>query len=112
MSGQVAYILTLRCRNHEPPLRELTPDPRSPHASEASGCPTAGGADNYYPFVHTIHEKGSAMERNPQQQKQGAARCLSIFTFMIPDPFSPSTVHQPLFTDHLSLIPVKAHCSL
>ena len=52
------------------------------------------------------------MERNPQQQKQGAARCLSIFTFMIPDPYSPSTVHQPLFTDHCSWIPVNDHCSL
>ena len=52
------------------------------------------------------------MERNPQQQKQGAARYLSIFSFMIPDPYSPSTVHQPLFTDHCSLIPVNDHCSL
>jgi transcriptional regulator with XRE-family HTH domain len=69
-------------------------------------------AYNFESFMHTIEEKGSAMERNPQQQKQGAARCLSIFTFPIPDPYLPSTVHQPLFTDHWSLIPVKAHCSL
>jgi hypothetical protein len=69
-------------------------------------------ADNYFPFVHTIHEKGSAMERNPQQQKQGGSRCLSFFSFMIPDPYSPSTVHEPLFTDHWSSIPVNDHCSL
>ena len=52
------------------------------------------------------------MERNPQQQKQGAARFLAIFAFMIPDPYSPSTAYELLFTDHWSLIPVKAHCSL
>jgi hypothetical protein len=69
-------------------------------------------AYNFESFVHTIHEKGSAMERNLQQQKQGAARSLEIFTFPIPDPDSPSTVHEPLFTDHWLLIPVKAHCSL
>jgi hypothetical protein len=62
MSGRVAYTSTLRCRNHEPPLRELTTD----------NCPPAF-AYNYLPFVHTIEEKGSAMEMNPQQQKQGAA---------------------------------------
>jgi hypothetical protein len=69
-------------------------------------------AENYHSFMHTIEEKGSAMERNPKQQKQGAVRCLSFFSFMIPDPLSPSTVHEPLFTDHCSLIPVNDHCSL
>jgi len=48
------------------------------------------------------------MEGKSQQQKQGAVRSLSIFTFPIPDPHSQATDHQPLFTDRRASIPVNA----
>jgi hypothetical protein len=93
----VAHISFLRCGNPRTSTRRLF---------------FRNSAYYFEPFVHTIYEKGSPMERNLQQQKQGAARSLEIFTFPIPDPASPSTDHQPLFTDHWPLIPVSDRCSL
>jgi hypothetical protein len=59
-------------------------------------------ADSYRSFMHTIEEKGLAMERNPQQQKQGAVRSLSNFTFWIPDP----STHRLLFINTCPLTTV------